>query len=337
VWETDEVYTFFLYEEEQNDMERMWFPMENKEKGRLLFIYNPVAGKGKIKAKLSEILEQFSAAGYELIVHPTNSQGDARRTALKYAKEHRCERIVCVGGDGTFSETAGGVLLSGERLPLGYVPEGTTNDFAYSLKLPTDMNRAAELAAHGSGIPSDIGTMNGEPFTYTACFGLFTEVTYETPQSIKNAIGRTAYLMNGASKLMNIKSYPMKVQGENFLIEDEFIYGMVANSNSVGGFKGITGRDVALDDGFFEMILIKKPKNLIEFNEIVNALLSNHLDHCANIRYERVNRVTITTEHELPWNLDGEFGGNLKSAEIIIHKQKIDYVTAVLNPGNSLP
>ena len=311
--------------------------MEEKKKERLLFIYNPVAGKGKIKAKLSGILEQFAKAGYELIVHPTDSAGDARNVALEYAKEHRCDRIVCAGGDGTFSETAGGVLLSGERVPLGYVPEGTTNDFAYSLKLPTDMGRAAELAAYGSGIPSDIGTMNGEPFTYTACFGLFTEVTYETPQHIKNAIGRTAYLINAASKLMNIKSYPMRVQGESFTIEDEFIYGMVANSNSVGGFKGITGRDVALDDGFFEMILIKKPKNLVEFNEIANALLANHLENCANIRYERVNRVTISTEHELPWNLDGEFGGGFKTAEIIIHKQKIDYVTAVLNPSNPLP
>ena len=308
--------------------------MGEKKKERLLFIYNPVAGKGKIKAKLSGILEQFAAYGYELIVHPTSSQGDARRTAMEYAKEHRCDRIVCAGGDGTFSETAGGVLLSGERMPLGYVPEGTTNDFAYSLKLPVDMSRAAELAAHGSGIPSDIGTMNGEPFTYTACFGLFTEVTYETPQSIKNAIGRTAYLINGASKLINIKSYPMRVQGENFAIEDEFIYGMIANSNSVGGFKGITGRDVALDDGFFEMILIKKPKNLLEFNEIFNALLSNHLENCSNICYERVNRVTIAMEQEIPWNLDGEFGGRLKTAEIVIHKQKIDYITAVLNPSS---
>jgi len=305
-----------------------------KKKERLLFIYNPVAGKGKIKAKLSGILEQFAAYGYELIVHPTSSQGDARRTAMEYAKEHRCDRIVCAGGDGTFSETAGGVLLSGERMPLGYVPEGTTNDFAYSLKLPVDMSRAAELAAHGSGIPSDIGTMNGEPFTYTACFGLFTEVTYETPQSIKNAIGRTAYLINGASKLINIKSYPMRVQGETFTIEDEFIYGMIANSNSVGGFKGITGRDVALDDGFFEMILIKKPKNLLEFNEIFNALLSNRLENCSNICYERVNRVTIAMEQEIPWNLDGEFGGRLKTAEIVIHKQKIDYITAVLNPSS---
>ena len=308
--------------------------MGEKKKERLLFIYNPVAGKGKIKAKLSGILEQFAAYGYELIVHPTSSQGDARRTAMEYAKEHRCDRIVCAGGDGTFSETAGGVLLSGERMPLGYVPEGTTNDFAYSLKLPVDMSRAAELAAHGSGIPSDIGTMNGEPFTYTACFGLFTEVTYETPQSIKNAIGRTAYLINGASKLINIKSYPMRVEGENFAIEDEFIYGMIANSNSVGGFKGITGRDVALDDGFFEMILIKKPKNLLEFNEIFNALLSNRLENCSNICYERVNRVTIAMEQEIPWNLDGEFGGRLKTAEIVIHKQKIDYITAVLNPSS---
>ena len=310
--------------------------MGKGRKERLLFIYNPVAGKGKIKAKLSGILEQFAAYGYEMIVHPTDSKGDARRTALEYAQGQRCDRIVCAGGDGTFSETAGGLLLSGERIPLGYVPEGTTNDFAYSLKLPVDMTRAAELAARGSGIPSDIGTMNGEPFTYTACFGLFTEVTYETPQNIKNAIGRTAYLMNAASKLMHIKSYPVKVQGEGFEIEDEFIYGMVANSNSVGGFKGITGRDVALDDGYFEMILIKKPKNLIEFNEIVNALLANHLENCANIRYERVNRVEISTEHELPWNLDGEFGGNFRTAEIIIHKQKIDYVTAVLNPGSMM-
>ena len=145
--------------------ERMWLSVGEKRE-RLLFIYNPIAGKGKIKAKLSEIFEQFASYGYELIVHPTDSQGDARKTAMEYAKEHRCDRIVCAGGDGTFSETAGGILLSGERMPLGYIPEGTTNDFAYSLKLPTDMSRAAELAAHGSGVPSDIGTMNGEPFIF---------------------------------------------------------------------------------------------------------------------------------------------------------------------------
>ncbi len=296
-------------------------------KDRLLFIYNPCAGKGTIRYHLANLIEQFTAAGYEVTVHPTSARMDARQTAMEYALEQKCERIICAGGDGTFAETAGGLLQCGSKLPLGFLPVGTTNDFASSLGLQSSLKKAADTALHGTVVPSDIGTINGMPFTYSASFGLFSDVTYETSQNTKNILGRTAYILNGAMKLRNIRYYHLVAEGDGFAIEDDFILGMVANSNSVGGFKGITGKHVELDDGFFEMLFIRKPKNLLVLNEIINALLTNELENCPYICYERVSRLKVTTGEELSWALDGEFGGDLRSAEILIHKQKLCYVT----------
>lgn len=302
---------------------------------RLLFIYNPNAGKARIKSKLSDIVEVFAQAGFEVVAAPTMKRGDATEYAREYAAEGRCSRIVCSGGDGTLSEVVAGVLASGKRVPIGFIPSGTTNDFGYSMRIPKDFVKAAEIAASGACVPSDTGEINGKTFVYTAAFGLFADVSYDTPQNVKNVLGRTAYILSGASKLHNVKSYHISLrysrkdkEKEEFIeeqTEGEFIYGMISNSDSVGGFKGIAGKEVELDDGIFEMLLIRKPHDLIELTDIVNQLLLKKLNS-ENIIYAHVSDVELISDEELPWSLDGEYGGDMPRAQIHIKKQSVDYL-----------
>ncbi len=303
--------------------------MKEKNLKRILFIYNPFAGKGRIRAKLPEIIDTFSNAGYEVIVYPTKAKGDATEKALQYAKEQYCERIVCAGGDGTFAEVASGVLQSGKNLPLGFVSAGTTNDFASSLQIPDQIVKAAELAVTGTPLSSDIATLNNHPFIYSAAFGLFTDVTYDTSQIAKNVIGRLAYFLNGAGKLTNVKSYHLKLTTEDIQIEDDFIDGLIVNTDSVAGFKGITGKNVIFDDGYFEMIFIKMPKNLLDFNSIINCLYTGELENSPNIYFKKIRELTIETDSELVWTFDGEYGGDIRNAKIEVLKQRMTYITGI--------
>ncbi len=561
-------------------------------KKRLVFIYNPNAGKAKIKSKLSDIVVEFSKFGYEVIVLPTGKRGDASEFARAYAASGEAARIVCSGGDGTLSEVVKGVLSSGCRVPIGFIPAGTTNDFSYSLKIPKQPLKAAALAACGEPMPSDVGEIDGKSFIYTAAFGLFSDVSYDTPQNMKNLLGRAAYLLRGVGSLHNVKSYRMRVEfcesnpgngldeekcaagriaegraavsaafageesaekraaifkeesvltdgaengaeqeiakhvpadgksesaeppagtvpgfggkpaertsvfgepagaeqqpaetepeaegeqaGQASAIgnetgtaeqrsageepgaegipagkasaignetgtaeqrsageepgaegipagqvsaisnqtstaeqrsageepeaegipagrepaeaeqakdriapgqapvgsqagaeqapagknraetadhanlpkeqdmaasgcryrteEGEFICGMISNSDSVGGFKGIMGKGVQFDDGIFEMVLIRRPRSFIDLTNIVNELLSKKL-RSDNIIYAHVSEVRLSCEGELPWSLDGEYGGDMPQAQIHIRKQAADYVRHV--PGSA--
>ncbi len=499
-------------------------------KKRLVFIYNPNAGKAKIKSKLSDIVVEFSKFGYEVIVLPTGKRGDASEFARAYAASGEADRIVCSGGDGTLSEVVKGVLSSGCRVPIGFIPAGTTNDFSYSLKIPKQPLKAAALAACGEPVPSDVGEIDGKSFIYTAAFGLFSDVSYDTPQNMKNLLGRAAYLLRGVGSLHNVKSYWLRVEfcesntencpdeekcaagrmaehraavsaalageesaekraaifkekpvladgaesgteqetakhapadgksesakpaagtvpgdegtpaerasafektagaeqppaetepesegepagqasairnrtgaaeqlsageepgaegvpadrvpeeaeqagdriapgqasagsqvdaeqapagknpadtaehanvpkkqdrtasGSRYRTEEgEFICGMISNSDSVGGFKGIMGKGVQFDDGIFEMVLIRRPRSFIDLTNIVNELLSKKL-RSDNIVYAHVSEVRLSCEGELPWSLDGEYGGDMPQAQIHIRKQAADYVRRV--------
>ena len=299
-------------------------------KERLLFIYNPNAGTGKIKSKLSDIIEIFSNTGYEIMIYPTKCRMDARQCAMEYVQKEWCERIVCAGGDGTLNEVAGGMMICGKQIPIGYIPAGTTNDFGYSLKIPKNILAAAELAATGEVFQCDIGSINGTYFTYTAAFGLFSDVSYETSQNMKNVLGLAAYLLSGITKLAGVRPYEVRAEYDNEVVEGKFILGILANSDSIGGFRGLTGKDVMFDDGLFEMLLIKMPKNLLELNGIIYELLSNSLNN-RYIHYARVSKVHITSLEDLPWSLDGEDGGNIPDAEIIIYQRAVHYICRKVN------
>ncbi len=273
---------------------------------RLLFVYNAHSGKGAIKTKLAEVVDSMVKAGWRVTIYPTQSRGDAARVVEAESGEH--DLIVCSGGDGTLDEVVTGMMHVAEKKPIGYIPAGSTNDFANSLKLPKNTQKATEIALYGKKFACDVGKFNDNHFIYVAAFGIFTEVSYQTNQELKNLLGHAAYILEGAKSLLDIESYPMRVECEGKTVEADFIYGMVSNSISVGGFKQIAGKNVQLDDGVFEVTLIKRPKNPLELNEIITSLLSR-VDNTDLIYSFKTDHICFYTEKETPWTLDGEYGG----------------------------
>jgi diacylglycerol kinase (ATP) len=297
---------------------------------KALFILNPHSGKGQIRNHLLEIVDILVKDGYEVTVYPTQGQGDASRAMRERKKSY--ELIVCSGGDGTLDEIVTGMMQSGFKTTIGYIPAGSTNDFANSLKIPSTMKKAAETVVNGTVFSCDVGRFNDDVFVYIAAFGLFTEVSYGTRQEMKNMLGHMAYLLEGVKHLQNIKSYHLKVtsvseNGETTVIEDNFIYGMVTNSYSVGGFKSIAGNvfkgNIALDDGLFEVTLIKTPKNPMELNSILAALAIQNIDTQYMYSFKS-GRLVIESGEEIAWTLDGEFGGTHKEVTLTNEKQAMD-------------
>ena len=284
---------------------------------KMLFIYNPNAGTGLLKPKLSDVLDIFVKGGYEVTVYPTQRYHDALAKMKSYGEEY--DLVVCSGGDGTLDEVVTGMLFREKQVPIGYIPTGTTNDFANSLHISRNILEAADTAVNGVPFSCDVGVFNDDYFIYIAAFGLFTDVSYETKQSMKNVLGHLAYVLEGAKRLFNIPSYQIKVTYEDGVIEDEFIFGMVTNSRSVGGFKGIVGRDIVFDAGEFEVTLIKMPKNPIELNEIVASLLIKQIDSKHMYSFKSGN-VQFESLEEIPWTLDGEFGG--EHDKVIVKNKK---------------
>ncbi len=287
-------------------------------KRKLLFIFNPYSGKRTIKNKLLGIIDVFVKAGFEVTAYPTQGPKDA--TAKTIADSGDYDRIVCSGGDGTLDEVITGLIKAGRSIPVGYIPAGSTNDFGKSLGIPLDMKKAAVISASDNIFSCDIGRINDRTFVYVAAFGIFTETSYLTPQSLKNIMGHAAYVMEGFKSLYDITSYAIKVEYDGNTLDDEFIFGMITNSQSVGGFKGLTGKDVRLDDGLFEVTLIKKPNNPIELNEIM-ASLTTLIDDSDMILTFKTNRIKMSFSNKASWTLDGEFGGLIDEADIeCIHK-----------------
>ena len=274
---------------------------------RLLFIYNPHAGKELLKPKLSDIIDIFVKAGYEVVAYPTQSYRDAYRKVSEYDSDEY-DLVVCSGGDGTIDEVVTGMMQRDKRDPIGYIPTGTTNDFANSLHIPKGLLRAADNAVNGTLFPCDVGKFNDDIFVYIAAFGLFTDVSYQTKQEMKNVLGHLAYVLEGTKRLFNVPSYRIKVTHDGETLEDEFIFGMVTNSRSVGGFRNMIGKQVVFDEGLFEVTLIKTPKNPLALQEIVASLLTEQVD-TKHMYSFKTGRITFESLEEIPWTLDGEFGG----------------------------
>lgn len=292
---------------------------------RMLFIYNPNAGKGAIKSVLSDVLNIFAKAQYEIVIYPTQRTQDALEKTMNYTEEY--DLLVCSGGDGTLDEVVTGMSKREKKIPIGYIPAGTTNDFASSLKISKNMIEAARTVVEGVAFPCDIGRFNDDRFVYIAAFGIFTDVSYETSQSMKNVIGHLAYLLEGAKRIFNVPSYQVKVTCDDEVIEGEFVFGMVTNSRSVGGFKGITGKGIIFDDGVFEVTLIKTPKNPIELNEILMAILSRQVNNKLMYSF-KAGYVTFESEKEIPWTLDGEFGGFYQDVTIENQRKHLELIVA---------
>ena len=269
---------------------------------RMLFVFNPRAGKGQIKQHLMEIVDIFVKHGWEVIIYPTQRARDAYEQSRRYA--NRVDMIVCSGGDGTLDEVVTGISEVNARLPLGYIPAGSTNDFANSLFIPRNMVKAAEVIMGRTSVSMRYREVQRFHLCVCGGFRLFTDVSYRTDQDLKNVLGHVAYVLEGVKRIFDIKASHMKVETEDTVYEEDFIFGMVTNSRSVGGFKHLTGKNVDMNDGLFEVTLIKKPRNPLEMQEIVTALLTQE-DNTDMIYSFKASSLKIESDIPTPWTLDG--------------------------------
>ncbi|MFR8032401.1 MAG: diacylglycerol/lipid kinase family protein [Lachnospiraceae bacterium] len=285
---------------------------------KMLFIFNPHAGKAKIKTSLAGIIDTFNKGGYEVVTYASQYPMHAKELTLQ--AEDKYDAIVCCGGDGTLNETVTGIMELNHKPYLGYIPAGSTNDFAASIGLPKDMIRCAKKILSGKAFDCDIGKFNDRYFTYVAAFGAFTEVPYITSQRSKNVFGHQAYVLEAVKQMNNIKSSHMVFRYEDKVIEDDFLFGMISNATSIGGFKGLPGKNVELNDGRFEVMLVRDTKNPLDFPAILTSIFLRNPDP-KYIHTFKTSRVEIVSSEPVNWVLDGEFGGNCSKVEIeICHK-----------------
>lgn len=270
---------------------------------KLLFIFNPNAGTRRANRYLPDILSIFNRAGYTVITHITDGPGDGGRIAEQLAPE--MDIVACCGGDGTFNETVSGILRSGADVPVGYIPAGSTNDFAASLHLPGNIKEAARLIVEGEPMRYDVGQFGDRYFTYVASFGAFTRASYATPQSVKNALGHAAYVLEGIQELSQLHPIHMRLETDGGVVEDDFLFGAVSNSTSIGGILTLDPRQVDLCDGKFEVLLVRAPRDLLEVSECIRALRTQKYN-CNMITFLSTTRVRAITGKELTWTLDGE-------------------------------
>lgn len=285
---------------------------------KVLFIYNPCSGKGKIKSSLSDVVDIFTKNGYEVTVYPTQSQGDCTRRA-KAAVGEDFERIIAAGGDGMLHELVAAVAESDTQTVVGYIPTGTVNDFAATHGIPRNINEAAENAVRGTITPIDAARFDRTYFSYVAAFGLVTHVSYSTDQRAKNMMGSLAYLLEAMKSLdmehINEASCFMKITADDREFSGEFIFGAVTNSTSLGSMKNFFPPDVKLNDGLLEGIFIKRPKTFAETEQLRKGLMSKKLDADCIISV-RAADFHLEAEKQIPWTLDGENGGSHSNIKI---------------------
>ena len=269
----------------------------------MLFVLNPAAGMRKANKLLADIVAVFNRAGYDVITHMTSGSGDATDVVCRLCPD--MDLVVCCGGDGTLNETICGILNAGADVPIGYIPSGSTHDFAASLKLSTSVMQAARDIVDGQPVSYDVGRFGDRYFSYVASFGAFTKASYATPQSIKNALGHTAYVLEGINELSQIKNEHVRMEIDGQVVEDDFLFGAISNSTSVGGILTLSPDVVDLADGQLEILLVRAPQNLTELAECLQALQAQKYN-CAMITFQSAKKIRIFANPFMNWTLDGE-------------------------------
>lgn len=303
-------------------------------KRKLLLIINPAAGRRKAKAGTFDIVDVFSSFDLDFTVKTTTCVGDATNIVKKYYDEN--DIIVCCGGDGTLNETINGVMSLEKRLPVGYIPTGSTNDLAETIGIPTDIRKATQLIVDGRINAYDIGLFNNRYFSYIACFGVATKMSYGTPQKMKNLLGHSAYLINGyifhlASELKNIKPLHMRIEYDGGTLEDDFYFGAISNSTSVGGMFKYDRGSIKLDDGVFEILLVRKLARATDAFDLLKKVRNKDYND-DRLLFVRTERARIVSEQAIPWSLDGEFGGAHKEVRFAVISKAID----ICSPKSSM-
>ena len=280
---------------------------------KLLLIVNPRAGKNKSKEPLYDAIARLSEGGYLIRVAETRGRGDATRFAREMGPEY--DVVACYGGDGTLNETISGLMELENRPVLGYLPAGSTNDFAATLRIPAVPYMAADIINAGAPMALDVGRHNGRYFSYVASFGAFTKASYSAPQEIKNALGHFAYILEGIKSLDSLRPYHCRVTADEEVIEGDFIFGSVCNSTSLGGLVKLDPNRVRMDDGVFELVLLRMPKTALDLTNLLLSLKQMQYDN-PGIFFRHASRVTVETKDDLPWSLDGEYAPSAPAVQI---------------------
>lgn len=293
------------------------FPDESPYK-RVLFIINPKSGVKKKGTALNDIILTFSEHGYETVVCFTRKQGDGTKLVVDHANES-IDIICCMGGDGTLNEMLTGAVQIGWKKPMGYIPAGSTNDFAVSRGIPVDPIQAAESIMTGTPHSMDLGEFNGRTYVYTAANGLFASTTYTTPQNIKNTLGHFAYILEGAKDAMQFKPLHLKIDLGNEQFEDDYIFITICNTFTMGGVMNLDKANVDFSDGYFEILMVKQPSDPIELHLTVQALINQDFDF-PGIAMRKINYAKVYHEEGSDWSLDGERGAGRKENEFrVLH------------------
>jgi len=280
---------------------------------KMLFIMNPFAGQKKANKVLPEILLLFTQAGYDVTTVMTTGTGSAARTAQRLGGE--ADIVVCCGGDGTLNETVSGLNMAGLKTPIGYIPAGTTNDFASSLKLSHNPVQAAKDILEGEAVAYDVGKFADRYFSYVASFGAFTRSSYAVPQNVKNALGHTAYVLSGISEISQIRKEHIRMEIDGDVVEDDFLFGAICNSTSIGGILTLPPDQVDMGDGIFEVMLVRAARNLTELTECITAV-QNQKYNCSMITFRPARSIKIYCDPYLAWSLDGEKADGYKEIQV---------------------
>ena len=287
---------------------------------KLLMIVNPTAGKAKSRSPLFDAAAVLSQAGYLLSIHNTAFPGDAAQTTAALGREY--DVVVAVGGDGTLNQVVSGLMTMKERPLLGYLAQGSTNDFAASLQIPSNPVAAAALIAKGTPQKLDIGCWNSRYFVYVASFGAFTQTSYTAPQSAKNILGHLAYLLEGVKDLNTLRPYHVKITADGEVLDGSYLFGAVCNSTSIGGLMHLNSEYVVLDDGKFEMLLIRRPKSAGDLSNLLIALIDQDYDY-EGLVFRHVSAIHVETAENIPWSLDGEYAASTPVIDIVNRQQSL--------------
>ncbi len=270
---------------------------------KIFLVGNPCSGKKKLKKNLLDIVTVFSNAGYDVTVYPTKKRGDATEVLKTLSGEY--STVVCCGGDGTLNEVITGMMFNTNKYKLAYIPAGTLNEWSSSLNISRKIKNAARDIPNGRVITLDIGKFDDKFFTYTASFGAFTDASYATSQKVKNVLGHAAYIFHGAKSIFKIRSYKLTCEHDEGKIEGKFLFGAITNSFSCGGIIKYDKNQVLLNDGLFEVLLVRKPARGGRLRHMVSGILRKDFSNPA-FEFFKTKKLTITSEKDMSWTLDGE-------------------------------
>lgn len=284
-----------------------------KTRTKVLLVVNPASGQLKTKTGLMDIVRRMNSLGCLVTVVTTQRRAEATEIVREFADQY--DRLICCGGDGTLNEVIAGLMETDRPKELGYIPAGTTNDFAASLGLARDMAKAAEAAVCGTEHELDLGLFNHRYFTYVASFGIFSATSYSAPQAVKNIFGHAAYVMEGLKELVNIQTYPVHLEADGKSWDGEYIYGSISNATSIGGIVRLDPQLVDLQDGKFEVVLIKPLKSADALHRLMVSLASKKYDPEV-MEFFQANEIRMELPEAQDWSLDGEYEPGKTLAEV---------------------